>query len=102
MDYAIEYVAFKLKKGITAEAFIPVSDLFTDAFLKKQNGYISRKILRDGDIWADLVLWEDAASHIKAMEASKQDETAQAYLSMLHLSAKGSSYHLYSPVKSYE
>lgn len=102
MNCAVEYVAFKLKKSVAIEEFIPVSDRFNDEFLKKQKGYISRKILRDGDIWADLVLWEEAADHLNAMEVSKNDEAAKAYLSMLNLSAKGSSYHLFSSVKSYD
>lgn len=102
MNSAVEFVAFRLKKSVTAEAFIPVSDRFNEEFLKKQKGYISRKVLRDGDMWADLVLWREAADHLNAMEASKQDEVAKEYLSMLNLSAKGSTYHLFESVKSYD
>lgn len=102
MNKAIEYVAFRLKKGVTVEEFIPVSDKFNEEFLKKQRGYISRRILQDGELWADLVLWETADDHLNAMESSKQDAAAGEYLSMLNLSAKGSSYHLFSSVKSYD
>lgn len=102
MNTAIEYVAFRLKKDVTEEAFIPVSDRFNEEFLKKQKGYIARKILKDGDIWADLVLWQEAADHINAMKVAEYDEAARAYLSMLNLSAKGSSYHLYESIKSYD
>ncbi|MDL2300177.1 hypothetical protein LJC01_00840 [Clostridiaceae bacterium OttesenSCG-928-D20] len=101
MQNAIEYVSFKLKKGVSASDFLAVSDEFNKEFLQKQKGYISRKILQDGETWADLVLWESAEDHLAAMEVSKTSEAAGKYVSMLNLAAKGSSYHLYSAVKSY-
>ena len=102
MSKAIELVAFKLKKGVLDTEFLPVSDKFNYEFLAKQNGYISRKLLRKGDLWADLVLWETEADHLNAMEASKEDTVAAVYLSMLNLSAKGSFYHLFSVEKNYD
>lgn len=102
MSTAIEFVAFKLKKSVSETEFFPVSDKFTREFLARQKGYISRKLLIKGDMWADLVLWETEADHLSAMEASKEDAVAAEYLSMLNLSAKGSFYHLFSVAKEYE
>ena len=102
MSNAVEYVAFKLKKSVSAAEFMPVSDKFTREFLKAQKGYISRKLLSKDDMWADLVLWETEADHLNAMEASKTDAAAAEYLSMLNLSAKGSFYHLFSVEKDYD
>ncbi len=102
MSKALEFVAFKLKKSTSETDFLPVSDKFTSEFLAKQKGYISRKLLLKGDIWADLVLWETKADHLNAMEAASEDAVAAEYLSMLNLSAKGSFYHLFSVEKDYE
>ncbi|MDL2274286.1 hypothetical protein LJC34_07095 [Oscillospiraceae bacterium OttesenSCG-928-G22] len=102
MPNAIEFVAFKLKKSVSRDEFMPVSDRFTREFLEKRKGYISRKLLSKGDMFADLVLWETEADHLNAMEASREDAVAAAYLSMLNLAAKGSFYHLFAVEKEYE
>ncbi|MDL2300128.1 hypothetical protein LJC01_00590 [Clostridiaceae bacterium OttesenSCG-928-D20] len=102
MNIAVEYVTFRLKKGISDDEFFPASDKFNEEFLKKQNGYIARRVLKEGDLWADLVFWEDKADHLNAMEASENDDTSKEYLSMLNLSAKGSSYHVFTTVKEYK
>ena len=102
MSKAIEFVAFKLKKNGSEAEFLPGSDKFNRKFLTKQKGYISRKLLSEGDMWADLVLWETEADHLNALEASKEDEAAAEYMSMLYLSAKGSFYHLFSVKKNYD
>ncbi|MDL2293535.1 hypothetical protein LJC60_02775 [Ruminococcaceae bacterium OttesenSCG-928-D13] len=102
MSNAVEFVAFKLKKSVSEAEFMPVSDKFNSDFLAKQKGYISRKLLLKGDMWADMVLWETEADHLNAMEASREDAVAAEYMSMLNLSAKGSFYHLFSVEKTYD
>lgn len=102
MNTAVEFVAFKLKKDVSEAEFSPVSDTFNREFLARQKGYISRKLLLNGDMWADLVLWETEADHLNAMEASKEDPFAAKYMSMINFSAKGSFYRLFSVEKTYE
>lgn len=102
MSYAVEFVTFKLKKSVSMEDFLPISDKFNLEFLKKQPGYISRKLLIQDDILADLVLWNQASDHLNAMDKSKEDPVAREYFSMLNLSAKGSSYRLMTQVKAYD
>lgn len=102
MNEAIDFVAFKLKKSVSEEQFMPVSDNFNSGFLKKQKGYISRRLLKKGDTFADLVLWECEQDHLDAMEASKTDPVAAEYMAHLNLSAKGSFYHLFSTARGYD
>ena len=101
MANSVEFVAFKLKKGVTEQDFLPVSDRFNSDFLARQKGYISRKLLTKGEMWADLVIWETADDFQNAMTASKEDPVAGEYLSLLNLSAKGSFFHLFEVEKSY-
>ena len=101
MSNCIEFVAFKLKKGISEQEFRLVSDKFNIEFLAKQKGYISRKLLTKGEIWADLVVWETEEDFQNAMKVSKEDAAAALYLSHLNLSAKGSFFHLFSVDRSY-
>ncbi|MDR0325802.1 MAG: cell wall metabolism sensor histidine kinase WalK [Oscillospiraceae bacterium] len=101
MPNAIEFVAFKLKKEVSAQDFLPVSDRFNSDFLAKQKGYISRRLLTKGEMWADLVVWETEDDFQNAMKASKDDAVAIEYLSQLNLSAKGGFFHLFSVERSY-
>ena len=101
MSNSVEFVSFKLKKGVTEQDFLPVSDRFNSEFLARQKGYISRKLLTKDEMWADLVIWETADDFQNAMKASKEDPVAGEYLSLLNLNAKGSFFHLFEIEKSY-
>ena len=68
MTQAVEFVTFYLKKKVTISDFLTVSDKFNNEFLSKQKGYISRQLLVDGEMWADMVVWktmDDAKTAIK-------------------------------------
>ena len=101
MKNSIEFVAFKLKKGVSELEFRFVSDTFNSEFLAKQKGYISRKLLAKDDLWADMVVWETAEDFQNAMNASKENAAAAHYLSHLNLSVKGCFFHLFTLEKSY-
>ena len=102
MSNSIEFVAFKLKKGVSESEFRLVSDKFNEEFLAKQKGYISRKLLTKSEMWADLVFWETEDDCHNAMKVSKEDAIAALYLSHLNLSAKGSFFYLFSVDRSYK
>lgn len=102
MPNSIEFVSFKLKKGVAVPEFHLISDKFNSDFLSKQKGYISRKLLTKGEMWADLVVWETEEDFQNAMKASKEDVVAAEYLSHLNLSAKGSFFHLFCVEKNYD
>ena len=71
MANVIEFVSFKLKEGISEQQFLESSDVLNKGFLSLQKGYVSRKLLKKDDTWADIVIWEtmdDAMNAIKAAE----------------------------------
>lgn len=71
MPKVVEFVTFKLNEGVSEQQLLATSDEFNESFLSLQKGYISRKLIRDGNIWSDIVLWEtmeDAMSAVKACE----------------------------------
>ncbi|MCL2116400.1 MAG: hypothetical protein FWH29_09285 [Methanobrevibacter sp.] len=98
MSNVVEFVTFKLKKGASEPDFLLVSDKFNHEFLAKQKGYISRNLLVDGEIWADLVFWETMEDAKNAVKAFRKSEAAKEYMSflngpsckLLHLSVKKS------------
>jgi len=84
MPNVVEFVSFKLKKGVFVSDFLLVSDKFNRGFLALQKGYIFRKLLVDGEMWADLVLWETMDDARNAVKAFQKDAVANEYMSFLN------------------
>ncbi len=89
MPNAVEFVTFFLKKDVSVQDFLLVSDKFNREYLSGQKGYISRRLLADGEMWADYVLWETMEDARAAMRAWRENEAARAYVSLLKPNGKG-------------
>ena len=96
MPNVVEFVTFYLKKDVSVSDFLIVSDTFNKEFLSKQKGYLSRNLLADGEMWADMVLWETMEDAKKAISVSYHDTVARAYVSMLSFNRKGCSLRHFS------
>ncbi len=83
MSMVVEFASFNLKKGASVSNFLLVSDKFNREFLSAQRGYISRKLLVDGEMWADSVLWETKEDVLKAYDIANENAVACEYLSFL-------------------
>ena len=101
MPNVFEFVTFYLKKKISISDFLIMSDKFNKEFLSKQKGYISRKLLVDGDMWSDLVLWETMDDAKNAINISYNDAVAREYVSMLGFNKKGCMLHHLSVERDY-
>lgn len=77
----VEYVTFRLKKGVSIENFRKCSDDLDAKFLVGEGGFISRKLLllHDGETWADLAFWKDTAAAKTAEEKFMKDPITKAY-----------------------
>ena len=82
---AIEFSYYNLKKGASVSDFLRVSDKFNNEFLTAQKGYISRKLLVDGDMWADFVSWETMEDILNAFSVAPKDAAASEFLSFIAL-----------------
>ena len=83
MSNVIEFASFNLKKGASVSDFLLVSDKFNSVFLSAQKGYISRKLLLCGEMWADSVLWETMEDALNAINTANENAVACEYLSYL-------------------
>ncbi len=83
MSNVVEFVSFNLKKGKSVSDFLLVSDKFNSIFLSKQKGYISRKLLLGGEMWADWVLWNTMEDALKAFNTANENAVACEYLSVM-------------------
>jgi len=58
---AIEVTTFKLKQGLTIEDFL-TANIDVDAWLRKQSGFVSRRIAqRDDGVVVDVLVWTSVA-----------------------------------------
>ena len=55
---AVWFITYKLNKGVSVKDFLLASEKTNKEVLSKQKGFISWKVLVDGDLWVDLVTWE--------------------------------------------
>ena len=79
MSNVVELVLFKLKEGVSEQHFLEASDEINTGFLSLQKGYISRKLVKKDDTWADIVLWETMEDAMKAIEVSCQGSIPKSY-----------------------
>jgi len=100
MANAVWFISYKLVKGASAEDFLLASKKCHDEVLSKKKGFISWKLLADGDTWVDLVTWETMED---AVNAEKDDgnphPAAQEFYSFINFSSL--KMRAYSVEKSY-
>jgi hypothetical protein len=83
MANAVMFISYKLAKGASVQDFLLASENVQSEFMSKQKGYISWKLLADGDMWADALTWEtmeDAQSAMAAGGASAANQEFFAFL----------------------
>ena len=84
MSNAVEFVSFRLREGTSVPDFLLASDKINKDFLSLQKGYISRKLLANGELWSDLVLWETMDDALHAASAFEGNSAAYDYFSFLN------------------
>jgi len=83
MPNVVEYVSFNLKNGASVPDFLLASEKMNAGFLSARKGYISRKLLVDGEIWADWVLWETMEDALHAAKAFGENAVDREYMSFI-------------------
>lgn len=83
MKTVIELASFKLREGVVEDNFLNVSIDFSEQFLATQKGLISRKLVKEGNIWSDVAEWEDMECAKKVSENMNSSKYALNYLSLI-------------------
>jgi len=68
MQHIVEMPVFTLKKGVSEQEFLTVHEKFNREFMVKQKGYISHMLLKDGEKWFDIAVWESIEAKEKAFK----------------------------------
>jgi heme-degrading monooxygenase HmoA len=84
----IELTQFRLNEGIDENAFVEMTKTVEIEFFKKQQGFISMELCRDGDgQWANIIKWDSKENAEMAMSESASNHI---YLGWFQVMNQGS------------
>jgi len=66
MSNAVWFISYKLVEGASVPEFLLASKKTHNEVLSKEKGFVSWKVLVDGDTWVDLVTWKTMEDAINA------------------------------------
>jgi len=85
MPNVVFFNTYKLRKGASVPDFLLSIDKLINEYVSKQKGYISCKLLADGDTWADYAIFDTMDNLNSFLESSQHDsnELAEKFYSFL-------------------
>ena len=87
MPNAIFFNTYKLKKGASVPDFLIAVENLKINYLSKQKGFISFKLLVDGETWADSTTFETMEDAKNFAEACEPNEFAEKFYSFLNFNS---------------
>ena len=97
----LEMPAFTIKNGVSEKDFLAAHEKFNREFMKKQDGYVSHKLIRNGDSWFDIAVWSSEETKNKAFKDIYKSSAAVEYIKLINDTAD-ESIPLFSVVKDYD
>ena len=101
MSNTVMFITFKLKEGASVEAFLLASERLNDEVFSKNPACHSWRQLREGDQWADLLIWETMEDAQKAMEMDEGGVSPSMEEFCSFLDQESVAHHLFSIERSY-
>lgn len=101
MTHILEMPSFKLKKGISETDFLIAHEKLNREFMSKQTGYVSHQLIRDGDKWFDLAVWDSIESKEKAFADIYKYDGIEEYMTFIDQDGTDDDIPLYTVVKTY-
>ena len=99
MGSVVFFNSYKLKKGISVPNFLLAVENLNNEYISKQKGYISFKLLVDGETWADATTFKTMDDAINFANSHTPNEFAEKFYSFLNLTSCKS--HFFSVEKDY-
>jgi len=101
MPHILEMPSFNLKKGISEADFLLAHEKFNREFMSKQKGLVSHKLIRDGDKWFEIAIWDSIESKEKAYTDIYKYDGIEEYMSFIDQDGTDDDIPLYTVVKTY-
>ena len=102
MQHILEMPAFTIKAGVSEADFLLAHEKFNREFMTKQEGYVSHKLVRNGDKWFDVAVWESTAAKDKAFKDIYKNAAAMEYVLLIDQEGTDDDIPLFSVVRYYE
>jgi heme-degrading monooxygenase HmoA len=105
MSNAVFFNSYKLKEGVSVPDFLIAIEQLLQESVSKQKGFISSKLMAEGEAWADYVIFEtmdDLNAFLKSAEeaqANGANDLAEKFYSFLDFNTLKS--HIYSVEKCF-
>ena len=87
MQNAVYYNCYKIKKGASVPDLLQAAENLWAGIAKHSKGYISYKLLADGDTWADFTIFETIDDAKAFSKSGGPKELAEKFFSFLNLNA---------------
>ena len=101
MSNAVWFISYKLVKGASVPDFLAASEKTHNEVLSRKKGFISWKVLAEGDTWVDLVTWETMDDAINAEKGDGEtNPVAEKFYSFINFNSIKSK--IYSVEKAYQ
>ncbi len=83
MSNVVELTSYTLKKEVSVTDFLLAAEKFNKEFVSLQKGYISHKLLSEGETWSDLAIWETMDDAHNIGKVIFESAVAGAYMSFI-------------------
>ena len=87
MPNVIFFNSYKLKKGTSVPDFLIAVEELKSHYISKQQGFISFKLLVDGETWADSTTFETMEDAKNFAGACEPNEFAEKFYSFLNFNS---------------
>lgn len=101
MAHVVELPSFTLKEGVSEPEFLLAHEKFNQDFMARQKGYVSHSLLKDGDTWFDLAVWESREAMQDAFKDIYENDSASAYISLINPIGSDEEISVFSIVRRY-
>ena len=102
MPHILEMPAFKTKEGVAESDFLAAHEKFNREFMAKQEGYVSHKLIRSGDNWFDIAVWESMGAKEKAFKDIYKNDAAMEYVTLIDQVGTDDDIPIFTVVKYYD
>ena len=101
MPHIVELPSFTVKEGVSESEFLLAHEKLNRDFMAKQEGYVSHKLLRNGEKWFDLAIWESTEAKEKAFKDIYENAAAIEYIALIDQIGSDDEIPIFTVVRSY-
>ena len=101
MSKILEMPAFTLRKGVSEAEFLLAHEKFNREFMSNQEGYVSHQLVKSGEKWFDIAVWDSIESKEKAFLDIYKYEVLSEYMSFIEQEGTDDDIPIYTVVKTY-